>query len=107
MSSETVNRKDSSYMKNYYELNKDKFKEWSQKKIHCEFCEKDITAPNFATHCKSTSHKKNCEIKKIRTDVPQDKVIKLLDLFMDKLKDKDFNELKRELNGISNLVINE
>jgi hypothetical protein len=51
------------YNKKYYEEHKDYFKKWSKSKIHCECCNKDITAPNYSAHCKSTSHIKNLELK--------------------------------------------
>lgn len=88
-------------MKAYYEKNKDKFKEWSKKKIYCECCNKHITAPNYATHLKTSTHIKNLELfekKKNNNEIPQEKVLKLMELFMNKLDDKDLKEQFKLLN---------
>jgi hypothetical protein len=95
MSSDNTNN----YMKNYYEKNKDKFKEWSKKKIYCECCNKYITAPNYATHLKSASHLKNAEIQnKNKNNVPVDKVLQLMELFMNNINDET---LKNKFNLLS------
>lgn len=107
MSSIEATVKPFNYNKMYYESHKDKFKEWSKKKIFCDCCNKNITAPNYATHCKCATHLRNSQVEMKKSDIPKDKVFQLLELIMDRLKDKDLNDFRREVNGLSNLVINE
>jgi hypothetical protein len=80
---ETVNN---NYMKNYYTNNKDKFKEWSKKKIYCECCNKYITAPNYATHCKSVKHILNSKNK------DNDKTLQLISGLTELLNNKELME---------------
>lgn len=92
------------YHKLYYERNKQKFKDWSKKKIFCECCNKEITAPNWAPHLKCKTHLKNEELKKTSNDIPKEKVYELLEVVIDKLKDKDFNDIKHQIRGLKNLL---
>jgi hypothetical protein len=84
------------YMKKYYENNKDKFKEWSKTKINCECCNKLITAPNYATHCKSKKHLIQMEKleKQKNNDIllSKDNVMKLLNIVLNSEKTKDDNQ---------------
>jgi hypothetical protein len=102
--SETIDKK--TYHKLYYEKNKQKFKEWSSKKIFCECCNKHITAPNMAPHLRTKTHLKNMEVKIKDNNIPKEKVYELLEVIIDKIKDKDFTNIKNQLRGINNLLIN-
>jgi hypothetical protein len=73
------------YMKKYYQDNKDKFSEWTKKKIYCECCNKHITAPNYATHLKSTKHISNSEKKNINNiELSKTDLLKLLNMVINK-----------------------
>ena len=83
---ETVETVNNNYMKNYYTNNKDKFKEWSKKKIYCECCNKNITAPNYATHCKSSKHLLNIK------NNENNKTLELLNGLMGLINNKELME---------------
>jgi hypothetical protein len=94
------------YNKEYYLKNIDNFKLYTQKKIKCDCCNKEVSYFNYNKHIKTVKHLKNLNKKKNNTCViNSDEILDILKSFVTNFDQiEDYKIIKNKLNNIQNLL---
>ena len=66
-----ASKNDPQYMKEYYEKNKQKYKDVYNALIRCDYCNCNVQKLNFSKHTKSKKHQQNVEYKNVN-DISKD-----------------------------------